>query len=69
MSLKQDLASLDQSGDKEVKVASDKMESLQKQWDHLHQLVKKRIQLAMKYVTFHKKAQQVRSLVKLISNF
>ena len=64
--LKKDFEALDQSGDPEVKVASEKMSSLREQWDLLHKLVANRIKLAMNYVNFHKKAQQV-SNTKLIS--
>ncbi len=52
-------ASLAESGGQEGKVAVEKVVQLRKQWDLTLKLVERRIQLALSYVGFHKKSQQL----------
>ncbi len=47
------------SGDQDAQDAADKAQRLRQQWDLVQAAITNRIKLALSYVDFHKKAQQV----------
>lgn len=61
-----DIASLASNADEiaklgtpEASTAVEKVKAFREQWQKLHTYVQQRIRLALSYVAFHKKAQQV----------
>ena len=58
-------ANLAVPGDQEGLDAADKVATLRKDWDRHMDMVDKRVRLALNYVSFHKKAQQVGGLLCL----
>lgn len=62
-SLSSAAAELVKSGDEEGAAAGDKVKSLREQWNTAHSVVEQRVKLALSYVGFHKKAQQVSGTV------
>ena len=53
------IAAADALPESEAPTAQERVKELQKQWGSLHALVQHRIKLALTYVGFHKKAQNV----------
>ena len=50
---------LAKSGDQDTSQAREKIIRVREEWTFVETLVEQRIKLALKYVAFHKKAQQV----------
>jgi len=58
-SLSTTIEDLAKSGDPVIVAMKDKVKVFREQWDALHETIKQRIKLALSYVAFHKKAQQL----------